>query len=402
MDRLLIEPSGPLHGTVEASAAFFAPRVTDVETMAAILEALGVRIAWQEDGRLVIHPNHHAGWTAPYELVSLMRASICVLGPLLAKHGRARVSLPGGCIIGPRPVDLHLKGLEALGAVIAVEHGDIVARAERLVGTTVHLGGPFGSSVLATDNVMMAATLADGTTVIEQAACEPEVVDLANVLISMGARISGHGTSRIQIEGVARLHGTHHRVIPDRIEVGTLLIAVGMAGGNVQIKGADPSQLGVVVEKLIEAGVMIEPVNGSMRVQSNRELKSVDVTTLPFPGFPTDLQAQITAMMAVSRGVSLVREKIYPERFMHVPELKRMGAKITREGPSVIIQGVEELSGAPVKATDLRASAALVLAGLVADKQTVLHGVEHLDRGYQRLEEKLARLGARIRREEVH
>ena len=308
------------------------------------------------------------------------------------------MSLPGGCVIGPRPVDLHLRGLTALGASIAIEHGDIVAQAEQLTGATIHLGGAFGSSVLATDNVMMAATLADGVTVIEQAACEPEVADLAECLIAMGARITGHGTPKIRIEGVPALRGVRHRIIADRIEAGTLMIAAALTGGDVTVQGANPDHLGALVTTLRDAGAAINAVNGGLRVQAGRGLKAVEVTTLPFPGFPTDLQAQLTALMAVSQGVSLVVEKIYPERFMHVPELRRMGAQITREGPSAIIKGVERLSGAPVKATDLRGAAALVLAGLAADNHTVLHGVEHLDRGYDGFERKLTHLGAAIHR----
>jgi UDP-N-acetylglucosamine 1-carboxyvinyltransferase len=418
MEKLIIEHSGPLSGAVEVSGAKNAalpimasclltdgesviervPHVTDVLTMAEILKVLGVEVLWEGE-QLIIRPGPSRGWTAPYELVSRMRASICVLGPLLTRHGRAKVAMPGGCIIGPRPIDLHLKGLEALGARLSVDHGYIVAETERLRGTTVHLAGSFGSSVLATANVMMAATLADGLTVIEQAACEPEVVDLANCLLAMGAKISGQGSPLIRIEGVSHLHGARYRIIPDRVEAGTLMMAVAMLGGDVSIGGVVPEHLGAVAEKLTEANVAIEQLNGFLRVRSSGEIKGVDMTTLPFPGFPTDLQAQFLAMMSISRGISLVTEKIYPERFMHVPELNRMGAQISREGPSVIVKGVSGLSGAPVMASDLRASAALVLAGLAADHSTELHGVEHLDRGYERLEQKLATLGANIRRE---
>lgn len=429
MDKLILQHSGPLRGTVHVSGAKNAalpimaasllteepvvidgvPRVTDVMTMADILRRLGVRVE-HEETRLVIDPNHYTGSSAPYELVSLMRASICVLGPLLARHHRARVSMPGGCIIGPRPIDLHLKGLSTLGAAIDIEHGDIIATTGGLHGTTVHLAGAFGSSVLATANVMMAATLARGTTMIEHAACEPEVVDLANFLIAMGAKISGHGTPVVQIEGVAELHGTRYRVIPDRIEAGTLLISTAALGGEVTVVGARHDHLGAVIEKLREVNAQIEPMparrdhdgaggEGSLRIRSEGRLHAVDVTTLPFPGFPTDLQAQIMAMMAVSHGISVVTEKIYPERFMHVPELRRMGAQITREGSSAIVKGVERLSGAPVTASDLRASAALVVAGLAAENTTELRGVEHLDRGYEHLEQQLASLGAHIRRE---
>lgn len=418
MDKLILQHSPPLRGTVSASGAKNAalpimaacllteepvvlegvPRVTDVLTMADILRRLGIRVD-HEDARMRVDPNHYTGSTAPYELVSLMRASICVLGPLLARHHRARVSMPGGCILGPRPIDLHLKGLVALGAAIAVEHGDLVATTSGLRGTTIHLAGAFGSSVLATANVMMAATLAEGTTRIEHAACEPEVVDLANFLIALGAEISGQGTPVIRIDGVPELHGAHYRVIPDRIEVGTLLMATAALGGDVTVRGARGDHVGAVVEKLREANVQIDAGEDSLRVRSDRRLDAVEVTTLPFPGFPTDLQAQMMAMMSLSRGVSLVMEKIYPERFMHVAELRRMGAQITQEGGSAIVKGVEQLSGAPVTASDLRASAALVIAGLAAENTTELRGVEHLDRGYERLEEKLARLGASIRRE---
>ncbi len=417
MDIFLIEHSGPLSGSVEISGAKNAalpvlaaclltddesviehvPRVTDVVTMTEILQVLGVTVGW-DDETVTVRPDQFTGWTAPYELVSLMRASVCLLGPLLARQGRARVPMPGGCVIGQRPIELHLKGLEALGATITVEHGDIVARAERLRGTTVQLDGAHGSSVLATANVMMAATLADGETVIEHAAREPEVVDLANCLTAMGAKMTGHGSSLIRIEGVSRLHGTRHRIIPDRVEAGTLMIAAAMSRGAVNVHGAVAEHLGAVVEKLREAHVKIEPLDGGLRVQSDGNLNAVDVTTLPFPGFPTDLQAQITAMMTISQGVSLLTEKIYPERFMHVAELSRMGAQITREGATAVVKGVERLSGAPVVASDLRGAAALALAGLVADNHTELHGVEHLDRGYERFEQKLTRLGASIRR----
>ncbi|MBI4353690.1 MAG: UDP-N-acetylglucosamine 1-carboxyvinyltransferase [Candidatus Omnitrophica bacterium] len=418
MDKLILHHSGALHGAVRVSGAKNAalpimaacllteepvvlegiPRVTDVVTMADILRRLGVRVD-QDETRLLIDPNHYTGSSAPYELVSVMRASLCVLGPLLARHHRARVSLPGGCIIGPRPVDLHLKGLSSLGATIAIDHGDIIATTAGLYGTTVHLAGASGSSVLATANVMMAAVLAQGRTIIEHAACEPEVVDLANFLIAMGARVTGHGSAVIQIDGASELHGATHRIIPDRIEAGTLLIAAAALGGDVTIIGARADHLGALIETLREAGVGIEQEEGSLRVRSDRRLKAVDVTTLPFPGFPTDLQAPIMAMMAVSQGLGVVIEKIYPERFMHVPELRRMGAQISREGSSAIVRGVDRLSGAPVTASDLRAAASLVIAGLMAENTTELRGVEHLDRGYEHIEDKLASLGASIQRE---
>jgi len=417
MDKLLIKRSGPLRGTVSVNGAKNAvlpimaacllsdepstiervPQVSDVVTMVEILRRLGVEAALSHD-QLTVTPGRYSGTVAPYELVSRMRASICVLGSLLTKQGKAQVSMPGGCTIGPRPIDLHIKGLQALGASITIEHGDILATSRGLRGAKIHLGGAFGSSVLATANVMMAATLATGTTIIEQAAYEPEVVDLANFLIAMGARIEGHGGPVIRIEGVKRLRGAHYRIIPDRIEAGTLMIATALLGGDLTIHGARAEHLGVVIDKLSEANVTCEKLNGSMRVRVTRPLRAVDVTTLPFPGFPTDLQAQMMALMTVSRGVSVITEKVYPERFMHVAELNRMGAQIVREGASAIVKGVERLSGAPVVAPDLRASAALLLAGLRADQQTELNGLEHLDRGYQGLEEKLTRLGAKIRR----
>ena len=417
METLLIEHSGPLVGSVRVSGAKNAvlpmmaaclltdepsvieqvPLVTDLIMMLHILRRLGVTARLTAD-QLTISPGGYTSTEAPYELVNRMRASICVLGPLLAKHGRAQVAMPGGCVIGPRPIDLHLKGLQALGASIAVEHGYLVATSQRLRGAKVHLSGAFGSSVLATANVMMAATLAQGTTIIEHAACEPEVVDLANGLIAMGARIDGQGTSVIRVEGVERLRGLRYRIIPDRIEAGTWMIAAAMLGGDLTIEGARAEHLGAVIDKLSEAAVQIDKLNGSLRVRTTQPVQAVDVTTLPFPGFPTDLQAQMMALMAVSRGVSLLTEKVYPERFMHVAEFNRMGAQITREGASAVIKGVERLSGAPVVASDLRASAALILAGLKAEQQTELDGVEHLDRGYQGLEDKFTRLGAHIQR----
>ena len=416
-EKLLIRQSGPLKGTATINGAKNAvlpimaacllteepsvienvPSVTDVVTMIEILHRLGVDAAMSGD-RVTVSPNRYAGTVAPYDLVSRMRASICVLGPLLARRGKAQVSMPGGCVIGPRPVDLHLKGLQALGAAFTIEHGYIVGSAAELTGARVHLSGAFGSSVLATANVMMAATLAKGTTVIEHAACEPEVVDLANCLIAMGARIDGHGGPIIRVDGVPRLHGVHYRIIPDRIEAGTLMIAAAMVGGELTIEGAQAEHLGAVMDKLSEAGVAIEKLNGSLRVQAAGPLRAVDVTTLPFPGFPTDLQAQMMALMTVSRGVSVLTEKVYPERFMHISELNRMGASIAREGSSAIVKGVERLSGAPVTAPDLRASAALMLAGMAAENQTELGGLEHLERGYQNLEKQLVRLGAKIRR----
>jgi len=373
------------------------PHVTDVVTMMEILRRLGAFGALSGD-RLTITPGRFQGTVAPYDLVSRMRASICVLGPLLARKGKAQVSMPGGCVIGPRPIDLHLKGLQALGASVAVEHGYLVAEAKQLKGARIHLGGAFGSSVLATGNVLMAATLAPGTTLIEHAACEPEVVDLANFLIQMGARIEGHGGPLIRVESVSALHGVTYRIIPDRIEAGTLMIAAAIVGGDLVIDGARAEHLGAVIDKLCEANVQVEKLNGSLRVRATQPVRAVDITTLPFPGFPTDLQAQMMALMAVSQGMSVLTEKVYPERFMHISELSRMGASIAREGASAIVRGVARLSGAPATAPDLRASAALILAGMAADNQTELGGLEHLERGYHDLERKLVSLGVELER----
>lgn len=373
------------------------PRVADVLIMAEILRQLGVTVLLQGE-RLTIRPAGYRGFLAPYEFVSAMRASVCVLGPLLAKQGQAKVAMPGGCVIGPRPIDLHLKGLSALGGAFAIEQGYVVASTQGLHGAKIHLGGSHGSSVLATANVMTAATLARGLTVIEHAACEPEVVDLANALMAMGARIEGHGSSVIRIDGVPRLRGAHHRIIRDRVEAGTFMIAAAISGGDLTVEGACPDHLGAVIDKLSEAGVTMEQLNGAVRVQATEPLRSVDVTTLSFPGFPTDLQAPMMALMATARGVSVVTDTIYPERFMHVEELNRMGANITREGSSAIVKGVERLSGAPVRGADLRASAALALAGLIAAPRTEVGGLEHLDRGYEGLEQKLVGVGAKVRR----
>ncbi len=416
-EKLLIRQSGRLQGAVRVNGAKNAvlpimaaclltdepsvidnvPRVTDVGTMIEILRRLGAEAVLAGD-RLTIRPGPALGTMAPYDLVSRMRASICVLGPLLARRGQAQVSMPGGCVIGPRPIDLHLKGLQALGASITIEHGFIVAHAPRLRGARVHLSGACGSSVLATGNVLMAATLADGVTVIEHAACEPEVVDLAACLIAMGARIEGHGSPVIRVEGVARLRAAAHRIIPDRIEAGTLMIAAAATAGDVTLQGARAEQLGAVTDKLAEAGALVEKLDGTVRVRAAGRLRAVDVTTLPFPGFPTDLQAQMMALLAVADGVSVLTEKVYPERFMHVGELNRMGASIVREGCSAIVRGVAKLSGAPVTAPDLRASAALVVAGLAAEHHTELSGLEHLERGYQNLEQQLTALGADLQR----
>lgn len=374
------------------------PQLSDVFTMCKILRALGVKVSFLGN-RLEIFPNGYKGNTAAYNYVSTMRASVCMMGPLLAKKHYAKVSLPGGCVIGPRPINLHTKGLSALNADIKVEHGYIIAKTRGLRGNKVYLGGAFGSSVLATANVMMAATLAKGKTVIEYAACEPEIIDLAEFLIKMGARIKGHRTHTIEIDGVKRLRGAEHKLIPDRIEAATYMIAACATKGDVTIKGADINHLSAPADILNQAGAVItKKAKGNIRVRAGRRLKTAALTTLPYPGFPTDLQAQIMALMAVSKGIAIITEKIYPERFMHVGELNRMGARINLEGDSAIVHGTKQLSGAEVMASDLRASAALVIGGMVAKGRTVISRVYHLDRGYKDMEKKLSLMGARIRR----
>jgi UDP-N-acetylglucosamine 1-carboxyvinyltransferase len=375
------------------------PDLRDIQTMIRLLRALGAK-AHFDDGCVVIKPGKNLNPIAPYKLVSTMRASVCVLGPLLARMGEAEVSVPGGCVIGPRPIDLHIKGLQALGAQTVIEHGYVHAKVKnKLRGNEIFLGGAFGSSVLATDNVMMAAVLAHGKTTIENAACEPEVVDLARFLRKMGAKITGEGSPRIEIEGVRKLHGAKYDVIPDRIEAGTYIFASAMTGGDVLVKNVEPDHQNAVIDKLRQSGVRIDKTKNTIRIRRTGKLKPVDVTTLPYPGFPTDLQAQMMALMAVTGGISVITEKIYPDRFMHVSELNRMGSKIFLEGASAIVHGVKRLSGAPVMASDLRASAALVIAGLVAEGKTEVHRVYHLDRGYERLEAKFNSLGAMITRE---
>jgi UDP-N-acetylglucosamine 1-carboxyvinyltransferase len=327
-----------------------------------------------------------------------MRASICVLGPLLAKRGTARVAMPGGCAIGSRPVDLHIRGLRALGAEIELDGGDIVASARRLKGTNIFLGGAFGSTVTGTANILMAATLAEGTTVIEAAACEPEVEDLADYLNACGARIRGAGTPRVTVEGVEQLTGCEHTVIPDRIEAGTFMIAAAITNGEVQLQNVRLDHMMAVVERLREIGVNVEADGGGAVCSSARNLHPVDVATQPYPGFPTDLQAQLMTLLCLADGNSVITEKVYPDRFMHVPELLRMNANIRKEGPTAIVTGVKRLIGAPVMASDLRASAALVLAGLVARGKTTVARVYHIDRGYEQIERKLCAMGADIQR----
>ena len=420
MEKLIIRGSTALQGAVTVSGSKNAslpilaaalltddlcvlegvPNLRDVTTMIRILRNMGLKIS-HEGHRVNIDPNGYRGMEAPYRLVSTMRASFCVLGPLIARHHQAKVSLPGGCVIGPRPVDLHLKGLKALGASLKIEGGYVLAKTRELRGNTIYLGGAFGSSVLGTANVLMAACLARGRTIIENAACEPELVDLAHVLIKMGAKVSGQGTPVITVEGVRSLNGFTHRVIPDRIEAGTLLLAAAVTGSTVTLRGARPEHLGAVLDKLKEVGIDVSSRDGALLVRPKRRLKPVDVTTLPYPGFPTDMQAQMMALLAQTQGISVITEKIYPDRFMHVAELGRMGARIKLEGASAIVQGVSRLSGAPVMASDLRASAALVLAAMAAKGESEVARIYHLDRGYDRIDEKLVKLGARIRREKL-
>jgi UDP-N-acetylglucosamine 1-carboxyvinyltransferase len=375
------------------------PFLKDVETLVRILGELGVAAERDAAGRIACEVRDESAVTAPYDLVRTMRASICTLGPLVARRGRAKVSLPGGCVIGPRPIDLHIKGLKALGARIRVEHGYVVAEADRLRGARIYLGGPNGPTVLGTATVMMAATLADGETVIEHAACEPEVADLAAFLARMGACIDGAGTHQIRIRGVGELRGARHDVIPDRIEAGTFLMAGAITGSEILCRGARADHLDAVIDGLAEAGVAVSREPDGLRVRPAGRPSRTDLTTLPYPGFPTDLQAQMTSVLSVADGKSVVSERVFPDRFIHAAELGRMGARITREGDSVTVEGVETLEGAEVMASDLRASAALVLAGLAARGETTIRRIYHLDRGYERLEEKLLSLGADIRRE---
>lgn len=414
MEKLVITGGKKLTGTVKASGAKNAvlpiiaaallgstpstlletPNLEDVRTISEVLLHLGVTVQRQEPDSLLIDSTHITSCEAPYELVRKMRASFLVMGPLLARRGLAKISLPGGCAIGTRPIDLHLKGFEALGAEIELGHGYVEARAPHgLTGARIYLDFP---SVGATENILMAASLAKGQTILENPAEEPEIVDLANFLNAMGARIRGAGTNVIKIEGVSELHGATHTVIPDRIEVGTYMVAAAMTDGDVYIENALTEHLKPVIAKLKEAGVYIEEDVDGIRVRGTGTLRSVDVKTLPYPGFPTDMQAQFMALMTVARGTSVVTETVFENRFMHVDELKRMGANIKIEGRSAVVEGVPKLFGCPVKATDLRAGAALVLAGLVATNQTEIGYLHHIDRGYDNLVGKLQSLGADI------
>src|SRR3954467_12708523 len=372
------------------------PDLSDTHYMLQILTHLGAQVERASGTVSVTAENINS--IAPYDVVRRMRASVCVIGPLLGRCKEATVSLPGGCVIGDRPIDLHLKGFEALGAASKVEGGNIKVFAPKLTGAVVNLRGKFGPTVLGTDNVMMAAVLANGVTVIEGAACEPEVVDLANFLNKMGAKIEGAGTERIVIEGVPELHGAEHRVIPDRIEAGTFLVAGAIAGDGVTVKRVDPKHVRAVTDSLAKCGYAVDIAGDSVSVLRNGEASALEIVTEPYPGFPTDMQAQMCALLSTNKGTSLITENIFPQRYMHVAELKRMGAKVRLEGATVMIEGVDSLLGAPVMASDLRASAALVLAGLKADGITEVSRVYHIDRGYEHLDEKLQELGAHIER----
>ncbi|AEI68385.1 UDP-N-acetylglucosamine 1-carboxyvinyltransferase [Corallococcus macrosporus] len=420
MDKIVIKGGQALHGEVQASGAKNAalpilasalladgtstyrnvPDLADVTTMLKVLRTMGCDAERDAEKTDVcqVGVNGHITPEAPYELVKTMRASVLVLGPLVARFGRARVSMPGGCAIGARPIDQHLKGLKALGADIHLTEGYVEATAKQLKGGTVNFDV---ITVTGTENVMMAAVLARGRTVMENCAREPEVEELARVLNKMGARIEGAGTSIITIEGVDALKPVEHAILPDRIEAGTLLVAAAISGGDVLVKHVVPEHMDALVEKLREAGCTLTAENGGLRCKAPDRLTSVNITTTEHPGFPTDMQAQLMALMSVSQGTSVISENIFENRFMHVPELHRLGADITIQGHTAVVKGVKGLSGAPVMATDLRASASLILAGLRAEGRTDVSRVYHLDRGYERLERKLSGLGADIRREKA-
>jgi len=372
------------------------PDLSDIHYMLTILSELGCEVE-RASGTVTVKAEKVIT-DAPYDIVRKMRASVCILGPLLGREKEATVSLPGGCIIGDRPIDLHLRGFEALGAAVLVQSGNVKVLAPELKGATINLRGKFGSTVLGTDNVMMAAVLAEGTTVIDGAAEEPEVEDLANFLIKMGAKIEGAGTRRIIIEGVKELHGAEHDVIPDRIEAGTFLIAAAIIGREVTIKRADPVHLKALIDPLIEAGYDIATGKDYVTLKQGSARRALKLETQPYPGFPTDMQAQMCALLATTEGISAITETVFPQRYMHVAELKRMGANIELESATAVITGVPKLSGAPVMASDLRASAALVLAGLSAEGTTEINRVYHIDRGYESIDEKLNSLGANIER----
>ncbi len=416
MDRFLIKGGTPLHGEVMISGAKNAvlplmaatlltsepcvirrvPNLSDIHFMGQILTSLGATVKFEGD--VLRLQSAKIKGVGDYELIRKMRGSICILGPLLGRTGKALVSMPGGCVIGARPIDLHLKGLKSLGAKIRIEGGYVNATVRKLKGAELFLGGRCGPTVLGTANVMMAAVLAEGVTIIESAACEPEVIDLGNFLNAMGAKVCGAGSPTLAITGVKTLHGADHEVIPDRIETATFAVAAAATNGEVTIRGARPDHLHAVLDKLREAGVKVERSGPALKISRGGRLKAVDITTLPYSGFPTDVQAQMMALMALTPGISIITERIFESRFMHVSELARLGADIAIEGPSAIVKGGKPLSGAPVMASDLRASAALVIAGLAARGTTEVSRVYHIDRGYDNIDGKLRKLGARIER----
>ena len=416
MDKILIHGGHALSGSIKISGSknsalpilaatlltrepcilHRVPDLSDTNYMVQILTHLGAQVE-RASGNVSVTAEKIES-VAPYEVVRKMRASVCVIGPLLGRCKEATVSLPGGCVIGDRPIDLHLKGFEALGAAVRVEGGNVKVFAPKLTGAVINLRGKFGPTVLGTDNIMMAAVLAEGTTVIEGAAQEPEVVDLANFLNKMGAKIEGAGTRRLIIEGVKELHGAEHDIIPDRIEAGTFLVAGAICGKGITIKRAEPDHMKALTSALSSCGFRIETEAKSITVSPNGATKPLELATEPYPGFPTDMQAQMCALLSTTAGISVITENIFPQRYMHVAELKRMGAQMQLEGPTAVIQGVDRLLGAPVMASDLRASAALVLAGLKAEGTTEVSRVYHIDRGYEHLDEKLSELGAHIER----
>ena len=416
MDKILIHGGRRLSGSIKVSGSknsslpilaatlltrdtcvvHGVPDLSDTHYMLQILMHLGAQVE-RASGKVSV-TSEKINSVAPYDIVRKMRASVCVLGPLLGRCKEATVALPGGCVIGDRPIDLHLKGFEALGTAVRVEGGDIKVFAPRLRAAKIGMHGTFGPTVLGTDNVMMAAVLADGVTIVEGAACEPEVVDLANFLNKMGAKIEGAGRDRIVIEGVRELHGAEHRVIPDRIEAGTFLVAGAIAGDGVTVKRVEPEHVRAVTDALARCGYAVDIATDSISILPNGDASALEVATEPYPGFPTDMQAQMCALLSTNRGTSSVTENIFPQRYMHVAELKRMGAKVRLDGATAVIDGVDHLLGAPVMASDLRASAALVLAGLKADGVTEVSRVYHIDRGYEHLDEKLGELGAHIER----
>src|SRR5260221_256788 len=418
MDSLLIRGGVPLHGEVTVSGAKSAvlpimaatlltaepcvirrvPDLTDVQFMAKILVSLGAKV--EIEGDTVTVQARKLKAVGNYDLIRKMRGSICILGPLLGRQHQAKVSLPGGCVIGTRPIDLHLKGMRDLGAKLTIEGGYVQAKTDRLIGADIFLGGRAGPTVLGTANVMMAAVLAQGVTTIESAACEPEVVDLAFFLNKLGAKIVGAGSPTITINGVKELHGGKHEVIPDRIETATFAIAAAATDGEITIKEARPDHLHAVLDKLREAGVKVERNGLTMTVSRGKRLNPVEITTLPYAGFPTDAQAQMMVLMTLTPGLGIITERIFESRFMHVSELARLGADISIEGPSAIVKAGKKLSGAPVMASDLRASAALVLAGLAAAGKSQVNRIYHLSRGYEKIDQKLRKLGARIQRVE--